>query len=195
MRPLGAILVIAGSAVLVWCGSAVSSATLFPRFESWRLDHILTPGTTVPVPQLLPERPSPAPKPHSVVGRLEIPRLHVSTIVLEGDDEGNLRYGAGHIPWTSLPGSAGNVGIAGRRRTFFGPLRRIARNDRITLRTPDGAYRYSVRSTEIVDPSDVRVLSPSGTPELTLITCYPFYSTGRARLRYVVHAREIGTRE
>ena len=94
MRPLGAILVIAGSAVLVWCGSAVSSATLFPRFGSWRLDQ------TVPVPQLLPERPSPAPKPHSVVGRLEIPRLHVSTIVLEGDDEGNLRYGAGHIPWT-----------------------------------------------------------------------------------------------
>ena len=44
---------------------------------------------------------------------------------------------------------------------------------------------------EIVDPGDVRVLSPSGTPELTLITCYPTYYLGPAPQRLVVFSKLV----
>src|SRR5262245_27944704 len=47
-----------------------------------------------------------------LVGRLEIPRLNVSVMVLEGIQSRTLRLGAGHIPGTSYPGYRGNIGIA-----------------------------------------------------------------------------------
>ena len=81
-----------------------------------------------------------------MIGRLEIPRLHITTVVLEGDDANTLRYAAGHIPWTPLPKRAGNVGIAALRVTFFRPLLHIAQDDRIKLMTPDCAYEYAVES-------------------------------------------------
>src|SRR5438128_862474 len=38
----------------------------------------------------------------ALVGRLEVPRLGLSTIVLEGVEDRTLRRGAGHIPGTDL---------------------------------------------------------------------------------------------
>jgi sortase A len=46
-----------------------------------------------------------------------------------------------------------------------------------------------VSNTEIVNPSETRVLQSSGHSELTLITCYPFSFLGAAPERFVVHAR------
>lgn len=164
---------------MVWCLTVLGSAALFQLYENRRMNR--APGTmTHPLQS------------HDIVGRLEIPRLHVSTVVLEGDDERSLTLGAGHIPGTPLPDQPGNVGIAAHRDTFFRPLRHIARNDRITLTTSDGAYQYTVESTEIVHPNEMRVLDAGGEPELTLITCYPFYYVGSAPLRFVVHARRAG---
>ena len=50
-------------------------------------------------------------------------------------------------------------------------------------------YEHIVDSTEIVDPEDTRVMESRALPELTLITCYPFYFVGAAPTRFVVHAR------
>src|SRR5918999_5169633 len=44
--------------------------------------------------------------------RLEIPKLGVDVIVVEGTTAAALRAGAGHYPKTPLPGEAGNVAIA-----------------------------------------------------------------------------------
>src|SRR5690349_11394384 len=63
-----------------------------------------------------------------LVGRLEIPRLNVSVMVMEGVSDRTLRLGAGHIPGTPLLGSDGNIGIAAHRDTFFRPLSRIQEN-------------------------------------------------------------------
>lgn len=125
----------------------------------------------------------------SPLGRIEIPRLGLSAMILEGADALTLRRGVGHIPGTALPAQPGNVGIAGHRDTFFRPLREIRKGDEIVLTTLDGLRRYSVESTEVVRPDDVRVLSPSSQPMLTLVTCYPFYFVGSAPWRFVVHAR------
>jgi sortase A len=127
----------------------------------------------------------------AVVGRLEIPRLHLAVMVVEGTDERDLKRAAGHIPGTALPGEPGNVGIAAHRDTFFRPLREIQPHDKITLDTLEGKYDYRVLSTEIVSPDDVRVLYPTGRDSLTLVTCFPFYYVGSAPKRFIVRAERI----
>ncbi len=131
-----------------------------------------------------------APASGSVVGKLFIPRLGLSTVVVEGDDESNLRISAGHIPGTALPGNSGNIGIAGHRDTFFRPLKDIRNTDILELSTPQGTVRYRVSSTKVVYPSDVQVLQPTGTDSVTLVTCYPFYYVGAAPKRFIVHAEK-----
>jgi sortase A len=129
--------------------------------------------------------------PTGLIGRIEVPRLDLSVIVMEGVEASTLRRAAGHIPGTGLPGQAGNVGIAGHRDTLFRPLRNIRRDDLITLVTPLGEYHYRVVSTRIVNPHDVAVLDPDGNEILTLVTCYPFYFVGSAPDRFVVRAERI----
>jgi sortase A len=126
-----------------------------------------------------------------LVGRIEIPRLGVSAIVLEGVDKKTLRRGVGHIPETSLPEQPGNVGLAAHRDSFFRALKDIRKNDIISLKTPEGTFEYRVDSTEIVKPEDTHVLADTGLPKLTLVTCYPFYYVGSAPKRFIVHAERI----
>lgn len=127
----------------------------------------------------------------SLVGRIEIPRIDVSAIVLEGVDKKTLRRGVGRIPETALPGDDGNVGLAAHRDSFFRGLKDVRKNDIITLKTLDDTYYYRVDWTEIVLPKDTHVLADSGVPELTLVTCYPFYYVGSAPKRFIVRARQI----
>jgi sortase A len=127
-----------------------------------------------------------APEPY--LGRLDIPRLDLSVMLLDGVDDATLRLGPGHIPGTALPGQAGNSGIAGHRDTFFRGLESIQEDDEITLKTLDGEYHYRVDTIRVVDPADVEVLQDSGTPLLTLVTCYPFRLIGPAPKRFVVQA-------
>ena len=110
----------------------------------------------------------------------EIPRLKVVTTVIEGTDERELRRGAGHVPSTAMPGPAGNVAIAAHRDKFFRALRFIQANDEILVETGGHSYRYIVKGTEIVTPSNVSVLHQTRDPQLTLITCYPFFFKGHA---------------
>lgn len=191
MKHAGNLLFLAGSALLVWCGIVWTGTALFDWYEAQALKQSINHGA---VPAGAPRRGSHAtthitPHPHEVIGRLAIPRLHVSAVVLEGDDDAALRFGAGHVPWTPLPSHPGNVGIAAHRDTVFRRLRNIAIRDDIQLTTPEGSYDYRVTSTEIVRPQDTGVLDSSTGQELTLVTCYPFSYIGPAPLRFIVHAR------
>jgi len=151
-------------------------------------------GVTRPAPSIRPAPPAvrPALRRGDVVAELDIPRIHMSVIVFEGDDAGILKIGAGHIPGTALPLGQGNIGIAAHRDTWFRPLRVIHPNDVITLRTPAGTSRFEVTKTEIVRPSDVGVLAAAPGRDLTLVTCYPFSYIGHAPRRFIVHARKVG---
>jgi sortase A len=127
----------------------------------------------------------------SLIGRIEIPRLGLSEIVMEGADARVLRRAAGHVPGTALPGQAGNTAITGHRDTFFRPLRKIRRDDLIRVTTLQGEFLYRVVSTGIVDPGDVGVLDADEGQALTLITCYPFYFVGAAPQRFIVRAERV----
>ena len=134
----------------------------------------------------------PAPAAGTLLARIESPSLHLSTVVLEGSDDGTLRRGAGHIEDTPLPGQRGNVGIAGHRDTVFRPLRNAKAGDVLSLMTPDRVYQYRVARTLIVQPEDVYVLDPTDRPTLTLVTCYPFEFIGHAPKRFIVQAELVG---
>lgn len=133
-------------------------------------------------------RPPLALAPGTVIGRVEIPRVGVSAMVREGDDVKTLRRAVGHVPGTALPGERGNAALAGHRDTFFRGLRDIRRGDEILVATRQGDVRYVVRSTRVVEPSEVSVLAPTAKSALTLVTCYPFNYIGAAPRRFIVRA-------
>ena len=125
-------------------------------------------------------------------GRLEVPRLGLSVMVLEGDSAAVLRSAAGHVPGTDGPERRdGNVAVAGHRDTFFRPLRAIRPGDEVTLATAGGTFRYAADSIRVVAPADVAVLDRVGRPVLTLVTCYPFGYVGHAPKRFVVQAHRL----
>ena len=165
--------------LLGYGGFVLADAWIFQKLESRHLKRQL--GALV----------LPAATRDGLVGRLEIPSLDFSAVVVEGIDSTTLRRAVGHIPGTALPGQPGNVGIAGHRGTFFRPLRNIHRNDIITLTTLQGQYRYRVVSTSVVSPADVAVLDPAGDEILTLVTCHPFYFVGSAPDRFIVRAERV----
>jgi sortase A len=132
-----------------------------------------------------------APVPGGVLGRIEIARIGLAAMILEGIDGRTLRRAVGHIPGTPLPGQQGNVAIAGHRDTFFRPLRNVQHDDEITLTTLDGTYRYLVDSAQMVAPEDTQVLDNSSDTILTLVTCYPFYFVGPAPKRFIVRAHKV----
>jgi len=129
----------------------------------------------------------------SLIGRIEIPRLALSVVVVEGVDRISLRRAVGHIPGTALPGEAGNVGLAGHRDTFFRQLKDVKIDDEIQISTLTGNLKYQVVALRIVDPENVGVLAQSGDNALTLVTCYPFYFVGPAPKRWIVRARQVSS--
>jgi len=181
--------------------------TIWQDWQNWVFDHEVS-GQTATVKQYLeskiellrkpvPRRvPPPAVKPihvasNSWIGRIAIPRLNVRAVVREGVSQSTLGIAAGHIPGTAFPGQAGNVGIAGHRDTLFRGLASIRDKDLIQVETLNGNFWYEVTSTEIVNPDNVGVLKPGEHPELTLVTCYPFYYVGPAPERFIVKARQV----
>ncbi len=179
-----------GVLLLAWCLAVYTGA----RFFQARAARQFTRRAAAPSRSAPASAPPSAPAEGAVVGRLEIPRLKLAVMVVEGDAAGDLRRAAGHIPGTALPGQPGNIAIAAHRDTFFRPLRRIRRDDSVFLDTLHGTYRYRVVSTQVVPPSDIGVLYPTARDSLTLVTCFPFDYIGSAPKRFVVRAeRTPGT--
>ena len=182
--------------LLGYCGFALVDARMFQRHESGNLDRLLRDRQTVsdgqPQPGSSASRESaPAVEPGGLIGRIEIPRVLLSVIVVEGVDKTDLRRAVGHIPGTALPGQPGNVGLAGHRDTFFRSLKDVRIKDEVQLSTLQGNFKYEVESLRVVEPESVGVLASSGEKVLTLVTCYPFYFVGPAPQRWIVRARQV----
>ena len=183
-------LVAVGAICLLWVGATSLSAVVYQVEQSVSLERLgksldqREADRSPSVVNTTPERRAP-------IGRLEIPRIGLSAMVAEGDDENTLKVAIGHLPDTPLPWQVGNSALAGHRDSFFRPLRHIQVGDDIHLATAHGILRYRVTRHTVVDPKDLWVLDPSPTAALTLITCYPFDFVGPAPRRFVVHAERI----
>lgn len=104
--------------------------------------------------------------------------------------------GLGHYAHSAMPGGIGNFAVAGHRQTngkVLDLIHTLQPRDRIHVRTAAGYYTYTVESSEVVAPTETRVIAPN--PEhptaeptrrlLTLTSCHPRYG---ATERYIVHA-------
>ena len=133
-------------------------------------------------------------KPGEPLTQLEIPRLDVDVVVVEGTSLAALHAGAGHYPRTPLPGERGNVAIAGHRTTYGKPFNRmdeLVPGDRVILTTPLGRHVYEIEQRpRVVEPNDWSVIHeyPKRGSYLTLTSCHP---EGSADYRIVVRARLV----
>jgi sortase A len=184
---------------LAYCAFVLVDAWMFQHRQEQGLERLRTTSAPSPTPLVESVDPESQPAiansskntPGGLIGRIEITRLGVSVVVVEGSAKSTLRRAAGHIVGTALPGQPGNIGVSAHRDTFFRPLRNIERDDIITFTTVRGDYRYRVVSTTVVSPNNVAVLNPDGTEILTLVTCYPFYFVGAAPKRFIVRAARV----
>jgi sortase A len=172
--------------MLAYAGGSLAYAEIYQRYESWKFASKID---TIDLIERAPVVAEPVDLTEGgLIGKLDIPQVGISVMVLQGVEENTLHLGAGHVPGTPLPGGEGNSVIAGHRDTFFRKLQGIRAGDRIQFSTVRETSEYVVESTEIVEPDETRVLEPSGITELTLISCYPFYFVGAAPHRFIVHA-------
>jgi sortase A len=139
---------------------------------------------------------TPAPSEGQPVGVIEIPKIGLARVIVQGVAKPDLKKGPGHYSGTALPGQPGNAAIAGHRTTYGAPFNRIDElvpGDEIVTTTPQGRFTYKVRAAPdgsgrgwfTVKPTGVLVIAPTQTNQLTLTACHPKYS---ARQRIVVIA-------
>ena len=183
-------LVALGACCLLWVGATSLSAIVYQVEHNASLERV---GQFLPRPEadLAANVVRTTLEAGAPIGRLEIPRIGLTAVVAEGDDEKTLKVAVGHLPDTPLPWQEGNSALAGHRDSFFRPLRHIQVGDDIHLTTVRGTLRYRVTRYTVVDPADLWVLHPSPTAALTLITCYPFDYVGPAPRRFIVHAERM----
>lgn len=184
LRWSGTLAMAAGIAILAWSGMTLYRSRVFQQEQTAALKQEMEHSAVAKWA---------LPKPGALLGNVSIPRVGISSVILEGDDDHYLALSVGHIPGTAMPGQRGNVALAGHRDTFFRGLQHIRHGDDILLTTPHGNQLYQVDFTHVVSPKDVSVLKDTGQPLLTLVTCYPFSYIGPAPERFIVRAHLLGS--
>ena len=126
---------------------------------------------------------------------IEIPRIGLNMVVVQGVDTADLESGPGHYPDTADPWEdKGRVGIAGHRTTYLHPffdLNQVQPGDMITLQTARGTFTYTVTKNFVL-PADTAgvVLNQTKAPTLVLTTCNPRYSASE---RLIVEADRVSS--
>ena len=107
------------------------------------------------------------------VAVLEVPRLGIREVVLEGSSGRNLAFGPTLVNTTSIEHATDRV-LSGHRDTHFSFLKELQQGDLLRLRTTAGAQEYRVSWMETVDSRDEQLVIDNEAVRLTLLTCYPF---------------------
>jgi sortase A len=129
-----------------------------------------------PLVQALASLPAPTPGPEQAV-RMQIGAINVDAPVVMGDGWEQLKKGIAQHIGSPNPGLKGNIIVSAHNDVFveiFKDLDKLKAGDVVTLFTSQRAYTYVVRSTQIVEPTQVEVMAPSQNAILTLISCYPY---------------------
>jgi sortase A len=125
------------------------------------------------------------------LGRLHVPRLHLSIVVVTGTDHDSLTKGPGWYMGSFLPGEGQLIYIAGHRTTYLAPfaaIQSLRPGDTATLDLPYGTFVYRVTGHAVVPADDIGQLRSHGREVLALQACHPrFFATHR----YIVYARPV----
>jgi sortase A len=124
------------------------------------------------------------------IARLVIPSIGLDEIVVEGVGDDELNAGPGHLPGSAVPGDAGNAVISAHRDRHFSTLGDLRIGERVYTETTSGRTGWIVTKRRVVRAGKPALFS-SEQPLLTLTTCWPLRYLGTAPERLVVEAREI----
>ena len=165
------------------------------RLDHWRRTHTASPKieATRGLPDL--RRVARAYRRLSAEGdalaRLEIPKLGLDIVVVNGTDTADLRRGPGRHLATYMPGERELVYVAGHRTTYGAPFSAIddlRPGDRVLLELPYATLEYRVVGHRIVDDEELSVLRTRHREELALQACHPRFFASQ---RYIVYARLV----
>ena len=129
-----------------------------------------------PLVQSLANLPVPTPGVEQAI-RIQIPAINVDAPVVQGDGWEQLKKGVAQHIGTADPGQTGNVVLSAHNDIFgeiFRNLDKLKPGDEVIVFTNQKQYTYVVDGTQLVEPTAVDVMSPTGSPTLTLISCYPY---------------------
>jgi sortase A len=122
------------------------------------------------------------------VGRLQIGRIGLKMVVVQGTDHETLKKGPGHYEQSAVPGEGHLIYVAGHRTTYLAPFARINDikvGDYITFSVPYATFTYRVQRHYVVPSDELSVLKDHGSEILRLQACHPrFFATHR----YIVDA-------
>lgn len=121
------------------------------------------------------------------VALLQIPRLGIDEVVVEGTTSAQTRVGVGHRRDTPLPGQAGAVVLMGRQAAYggvFGSIDQLRAGDPITITTGQGISHYRVLGIRGPHTRLPTLVAGSGSGRLTLVTAsgVPFIPTDVTRV-------------
>jgi len=131
----------------------------------------------------------------SPVGRIRIPRIGASFVVVKGTDTSDLESGPGIYPETVFPGMAGTTAIAGHRTTYLAPFRHVdalRSGSVIHLDMPYAHFTYKVVGKRVVAPTNVRAaVGNVRYSRLVLSACTPLFSAAKRLLIYARLTRTV----
>jgi sortase A len=146
------------------------------------------PAHLQPMVQSLANLPIPTAAPDQVI-RIQIPAIKIDAPVVQGDGWEQLKKGVGQNVGSANPGQNGNVILSAHNDVYgelFRYLDKLQPGDQLVLYTQQRQYTYVVDRTAIVEPTAVEVMASTGSPTVTLISCYPYLVD---KQRIVVFAR------
>ncbi len=127
------------------------------------------------------------------VGKIEFSKQKAAFNVLAGANGNALAFGPGLLNIKGDSSIAQAKIIAGHRDTHFSLLKETNIGDQINFQNETGKWTtYRVTDMQVMDIRNGEWRYNENTPELHLITCYPFDSiVPGGPLRYVVTAEKI----
>lgn len=146
------------------------------------------PAHLQPMVQSLANLPVPTAAPDQAI-RIQIPAIDVDAPVVQGDGWEQLKKGVGQNVGSANPGQNGNVVLSAHNDVYgelFRYLDKLAAGDQVIIYTQQRQYVYVVDRTAVVEPTAVEVMASTGSPTVTLISCYPYLVD---KQRIVVFAR------
>lgn len=141
-----------------------------------------------PMVQSLANVPIPTAAPDQAI-RLQIPSINVDAPIVQGDGWEQLKKGVGQYVGSAAPGTDGNVVLSAHNDVYgeiFRYLDKLAPGDQVIISTRQRQFVYVVDRTVLVEPTAVEVMASTGSPSVTLISCYPYLVDDQ---RIVVFAR------
>ena len=124
------------------------------------------------------------------VARLQIAKIGLDEIVLEGIDDDAMNGGPGHYPGSPLPGGKGNSIISAHRDRHFRHLGELVLGDTVVTQSGTITTRWVIVKRQVVG-KERPVLFPSRTATLTLTTCWPIRYFGTAPDRLILTALPV----